>query len=519
MLTATEFLVGFFTKYLAFHPEEATTLGVHEHDADSHDATSASIDRERVFFGKALERVTDPTWPQAHRLDGLAIETACRGHIHHYEGWHLRNLERSLTPYSTLQYHLAQVEQDGGDDAPVRARLNGISRSLADREALFRRALQEGWRPDADIVGSFIDSQLPMIIDDLEIRHAGAAAAYARHYRFYKTDLQPAAQPESGVLGEEELTWRLANLYGYPEPLDEILEAATASLRECQARILELSGTKDLGAAALVLHAHERRFPSDPSDIAPMYRVIETRARDVIQRLGLFPLPRGQSMGMKDAPAALQHLYRGTNWPAPLLDARKRGWFLISPQPERHPQVWSAMLSLHEGIPGHFLQSAVWQSKFGASQAPVRFLLVADDIAQSRNLWTSMPNIEGWAVYTEEVMRSHGFHEGPQHLAAWVAHAFRAARVVVDLSLHAGRMTLPAASEVLQREALATESNAKDQVLRYLRLPVQASTYWLGRRDIERLRDQKMAGGMSLYEFHSWFLDQGPVHPRWLLHT
>ena len=50
---------------------------------------------------------------------------------------------------------------------------------------------------------------------------------------------------------------------------------------------------------------------------------------------------------------------------------------------------------------------------------------------------------EGWALYAERMMREQGFFTDLRHeLYQYEATLFRAARIVVDTSLHMGEMSL-----------------------------------------------------------------------------
>ena len=50
---------------------------------------------------------------------------------------------------------------------------------------------------------------------------------------------------------------------------------------------------------------------------------------------------------------------------------------------------------------------------------------------------------EGWALYVEQMMREQGFFTDPRHeLCQLEFRLFRAARIIVDTSLHCGEMTI-----------------------------------------------------------------------------
>ena len=96
---------------------------------------------------------------------------------------------------------------------------------------------------------------------------------------------------------------------------------------------------------------------------------------------------------------------------------------------------------------------------------------------------------EGWALYAERVMRERGFFTDPiQELYHLEATIFRAARIVVDTSLHMGEMTHDEAVEFMvgARRAL-TEPTARSEVGRYCSWPTQASAYLTGCLEILRI--------------------------------
>ena len=106
---------------------------------------------------------------------------------------------------------------------------------------------------------------------------------------------------------------------------------------------------------------------------------------------------------------------------------------------------------------------------------------------------------EGWALYAERVMRERGFFTDPiQELFHLEATIFRAARIVVDTSLHMGEMTYDEAVEFMTTKTSLTEPTARAEVGRYCSWPTQASSYLTGCLEILRIRDRYLeARGVS----------------------
>ena len=96
---------------------------------------------------------------------------------------------------------------------------------------------------------------------------------------------------------------------------------------------------------------------------------------------------------------------------------------------------------------------------------------------------------EGWALYAERMMREQGFFTDLRHrMFQYEATLFRAARIVVDTSLHMGEMTHEEGVAFMLENSSLTEPTAVAEVTRYCSWPTQASAYLTGSVEIERLR-------------------------------
>src|SRR5690606_31014080 len=115
----------------------------------------------------------------------------------------------------------------------------------------------------------------------------------------------------------------------------------------------------------------------------------------------------------------------------------------------RHRRAWVVPLAVHEGVPGHYLQSWLWQRSFRARGAAPNFVSFADLTASERQDWGAMPAIEGWAVYAEDLMLQAGFHSPDQAVAVANFHAIRCARAIVDVGLHTRGWTRDDATRLL----------------------------------------------------------------------
>ena len=119
---------------------------------------------------------------------------------------------------------------------------------------------------------------------------------------------------------------------------------------------------------------------------------------------------------------------------------------------------------------------------------------------------------EGWALYAELMMREEGFFTEPAHeLAHLDARLFRAARIVVDTSLHCGEMGFEEAVTFMRDRAGLTEPVARAEVTRYCAWPTQASAYLTGSLEVERLRTRWFAERGGLRPFHDAICGSGAL--------
>jgi len=140
-----------------------------------------------------------------------------------------------------------------------------------------------------------------------------------------------------------------------------------------------------------------------------------------------------------------------------------------------------------------------------------------------RVLGATSGHVEGWALHAEGLADELDLFPGPTYRTGYLySHAFRAARIVVDIALHLG---LPVAKPTLSGPQLTPEMAvdhlvtvdgverqlAPSEVDRYLGWPAQATCYKLGERVWREARSQAEARGLSPRAFHERALALGFV--------
>jgi uncharacterized protein (DUF885 family) len=154
----------------------------------------------------------------------------------------------------------------------------------------------------------------------------------------------------------------------------------------------------------------------------------------------------------------------------------------------------------HEGIPGHFLQFSI------AYKNPDFIRKVQGDGVFA----------EGWAFYGEEMLMRTGLYEDDPAARTAVIHLMRhrATRVLVDIGLATGQMSLPEAISFFARNAGIDHDTAYGEGTRFAMGPGQAIDYLTGKSQIEALlaEAQDSEGqNFSLGSFHDKLLSFGTV--------
>ncbi len=227
----------------------------------------------------------------------------------------------------------------------------------------------------------------------------------------------------------------------------------------------------------------------------------------------LFTIPEAP-VSFVAIPDGMIHGGAVTNWPAPLLDRSRPGHVALALSSSSHARAFSTGLAVHEATPGHYLQSAIWQSQAAPDREPVRFVAVHDDVAGATSFFGAMPSIEGFAVHAENVMRAAGFYDPDAEVASIGAAIIRDARAVVDLAIHDGRLSFEEAIAEMVRLCGMPASWCETQVVRFLRIPLQATTYFVGERRHARMfaaAREREGASLRVDHFHDALVALGPA--------
>jgi hypothetical protein len=158
-------------------------------------------------------------------------------------------------------------------------------------------------------------------------------------------------------------------------------------------------------------------------------------------------------------------------------------------------------LTVHEAMPGHFLQLAHSRRHRGSTRV--------------RALGFSGPFVEGWAVYAEETMVGAGFGGPPVRLQQLKMQLRMAINAIIDQLVHCDGLDEADALELMTRRGFQEEGEAAGKWRRALLTSTQLSTYFVGYTEVAGIARARPAG-TPLRQWHDAMLAHGSPPPRHL---
>ena len=254
-----------------------------------------------------------------------------------------------------------------------------------------------------------------------------------------------------------------------------------------------------------------------PEDLITDARATVGRIQDFIRQKDILRLPepdRCQIIEMPEFRRGNSLAYLDSALP---LDPKGISSYAVSPPPsewgadrvrsflEEYNQHMLQVLTIHEAYPGHYVQLEY------SNRCP----------SLIRRVLQSGVFIEGWAVYTEQMMLDQGYGDGSLALRLnQLKFYLRAvANTILDHKMHCTAMTDDEAYSFLTNGAYQSEGEARLKIIRAKQSSTQLSTYFVGRMAHYRLRQQvqrELGDQFQLGRFHEAVLDHGSVPMKYL---
>lgn len=517
---------------LQANPEYATSLGDHRFDDKltdySDDAVTKELQRAKDFR-QQLEQFSDLTKLSGpNKVDVRLLKDNIDNEIFGIEElkereWNplLYNESLANSLYLLVARDFAPAEKRV---ASIRARMEKIPAVIAQAKAILKNPPQVYTETAIDQTQgamSLIKEGLNETLDkapkakaDLAPLQEKTIAALDEYKTWLKTDLLPRSTGDFR-LGADKFRKKLRFALASDMSMEDLMKAARTDLEQTQKAIYEtalplyrkqfpngdettLADRKKVTAAVLDKLAEQR--PDDKTIVDYSKKVLK-EVTDFVKSKNLIRVPttavdiiimpefkRGQAIAYCDSPGALEKNGKTFFAVAPTPDdwnqQRKDSFF------REYNNFMVRDLTVHEAMPGHYLQLA-HSNEF---KAPT---LV-------RAIFQSGTFIEGWAVYTEQLLAEAGYG-GPEVKMQQLKMRLRViCNAIIDQSIHAGNMSEQEALDVMMKEGFQQEGEAVAKWKRARLSSSQLSTYFVGVTEHLALREQAKARDGAKFDLRKY---------------
>ncbi|HZR27352.1 MAG TPA: DUF885 domain-containing protein [Terriglobales bacterium] len=549
----------FMRESLALSPVNASQAGYHKHtdpltkqtvelDAQLDDFSPTAIERQRKFYsawqGCKRTRVSvqdSADWQLIN--DQIALNLLDLNQIRSYQHnptVYVELIGNALFLPLTQNYAVKEVRL-----GHVLARMEQIPRlvqqakaMLADADPIYVKVAVEENDGNIDLIQSDIKEQIG---DNAELgakyqKLAPAAISALKDFsQWLQQDLASRPNPHSWRLGKEFYDAKFKYVMETDITPAQVLASAENEMKNVRAQMLEI---------ALPLHAQMYPGSGDYADLPARERenkiiseVLAKIADDHVQPGQLIDhvkqdldgiiqfIREKKIVGLSDrenlkvipTPVFLRGVYSVAGFhQAPPLEPEAEAEYWVTPIDPKTPQdkVESKLreynnwvlkwLSIHEALPGHYIQF-----EHANSVEPKERRLL-------RSVLGNGAYIEGWAEYVAQVMMEEGFlNRDPRFVLSMKKIRLRVlANAILDIRMHTMNMTDDEALDLMMNSAFQTRSEAEGKLQRAKLTSTQLPTYYVGINEWWELRHKYEAAkgkDFNLMEFHNAALDQGPL--------
>jgi uncharacterized protein (DUF885 family) len=534
-------------RYAALDPIGATFEGLPGHDDELTDYSPDGID-ERIEHERATLRRLRATAPEsdADRLAADVLAEDLETTVDLFEaGEPYRQLNVIASPLQSVRMCFDLMPTATRDDwATIATRMKRVPEALAGIEVTLTEGARQGLvaarrqavacTQQADAWAGRLEGTPPFFvalleaydaarIDDAALRRqlaeaaARATEAYASLGRYLVEEYLPHTTEQDAIGAERYVRFARA-FNGMQLDLEETYVWGWEELHRVEHAMAEVAERILPGEPMSAVIEHLEADPERAIEGEDAFRqwLQDLLDRTVAQLDGVhfdIPEPVKQVEAMIAPPGGAAAMY----YTGPSEDFSRPGrtWYPTLGK-TRFPLWQEVSTCYHEGVPGHHLQIA-----------QVRYL--AGTLSRyQRTLAGTSGHAEGWALYAERLMGELGYLDEPDYeLGMLNAHAFRAARVVLDIGLHL-ELPIPTTERYHPGERWTPEL-ALPFMIEHMRFPVefleseldrylgwagQAISYKVGERVWLRARDtvrKREGAAFDQKAFHARALNLGPM--------
>ncbi len=511
-------------------PVEATVLGIHTRDTEFPDFTPRGrarlLDKTRALQRELRRAVNPAALPPAGQVDFLLLESRLKGDIHELERvrtWRRNPVMYVAMPMEAIFIMLSRDYAPAGERAAaVLERMRKVPAVLAAGRANLRNpprlwteiAIEQGGEAESFFaeMTPVVENALPGRESEVRRAHHTALAAYRDFLAFLNNDLLPRSRGNFAT-GAALFHFYLRNNYFLDRHADALLAMGRRVFEQTEKEMEQVARRVNPAKTwPQVLDDLKKDHPAS-GEVLPVYRRETERARRFVREKELVTFPPGEELRVIETPMFQRSTvpYAQYFQPAPFEKSRTGFFSVTTVDPRQSPEQQEAQLRghnyadivdtvTHEAYPGHHLQLAI----AAGAESTMRKIV-------STSIFT-----EGWGLYAEELMAEQGYYDDSVRLLQLQWVLVRAARIILDVSLHTRSMSMDEAVDFLVKRVHLERQGATGEVRRYSLNPTQPLSYLVGRELILEMRQaerRKLGAAFSLRNFHDRLLSFGSIPP------
>jgi uncharacterized protein (DUF885 family) len=526
--------------YLAAHPLEGTSLGLHEYDGKISDYSRLALDAELSRlrrFDDRLAKFDAAKLGARQSIDLRILQAAVKKDLFEMQDMSVfeRNpmvyadaadvnvyIKRNFAPLEDRVRSLVAIEsQIPNILIAARTNLNDVlPKPYVELARQIARGSADFLKKDlVSAVSGLKDEQLRAAFLDANRKAATALNDYAA---WLEREKLPKASLDF-ALGEERFRRFLAQTELVNLPPEKILEIGMAQLKAEQDAFAEAAKKIDPSKSPIEVFKQIQSEHPTPDKLIPDVAKDLDKIRKYVLSHHLVSIPSEIRAKIKETPQYLRATsFASMDTPGPFEKRATEAYYYITPTendwPEKQKQEWltafnyytSDITSIHEAYPGHYVQ----------------FLhLNASPASKVEKIFGSYAFIEGWAHYCEKMMLDEGFggassstpseddvkRAAKYRMAQADEALLRLCRLCVSIKLHTQKMSVDEATKFFQDNCYYEEKPARQEAIRGTFDPGYLN-YTLGKLQILKLRDDYKAregDDFSLQKFHNELLNHG----------
>jgi uncharacterized protein (DUF885 family) len=539
---------------LSFSPSLATSVGLHQYqkqnlDSMLDDVSAQSLDRQQHFyedFNNRLHTLDAKQLSPEDQADMAILQDQCALTLMDFHELHpylhnptvyVETLGNALFSPFVLQYapQETRYRQLIARLQKVPLYLDEAALNLTSAPDIWTRVAIEENQGNIDLVDQTIRKAMPQELADEYSRAAQPAVAAMHKFEDYLRNSLGARDNADWRLGQDRYMRRFRLVLESGVEADSTLANAERELDRVRGEMFDLATPLHrqmfpahneyltLTGDALknqvigeVLNKIAERHSTPESYMDDARKDLE-EARAFVEQKHLLTLPVRSNLQVIPTPDFMRGVYSvGGFDPAPALEPQLGAFYWITPIPTNWPKeridsklreynfYGLQLLTLHEAIPGHYVQMEIANNVQPATRRVLRSIL------------GNNPYIEGWAVYATQAMLEEGYLDRSPELAlTFLKHQLRViANTILDVRMQMLNMSDQDAMDLMVNQTFQEKEEATEKLQRAKLTNCQLPVYFVGWQGWLKLRDryrQNKGAAFQLAAFHDAALAEGAV--------